>query len=351
MNIAFVCYFEPGRISGPTNSVTSLFNALKRIYGISGDIFTSSNKVEKNFLLNGCNIKTLKSFYSSTVNYDVVILAGIFDVEIFKIAMHCKKINVPYVISPRGNLSRLALNKSLIKKRFALLTYTGLLLKNSFGFHFLTSDEYKYSVKYSGEYFFSSNGTELIKSERVTTNKENIILFIGRLDINHKGLDLLLNSLVLIKEYILENNWKIILCGPDSVNDKRKLLDLILKNDISEIISINEPVTGIEKEKLLARSAIFVHPSRYEGQPQAVIEAMVNGCIPALTVGANMSQSIPSFLKISEFNSHDYSKLLIESIRLAADGENFDTIKNYSNKNFTWDKSATDFYNGLKKLL
>jgi len=85
----------------------------------------------------------------------------------------------------------------------------------------------------------------------------------------HKGLDLLLKSVELFKKQ--KKNIYLDLIGEGT---DRGLLEKMTKS-----LGINEQVTfygkkiGREKEEIIKKSDVFVHPSRWDGMPLAVLEA------------------------------------------------------------------------------
>ncbi|WP_421941590.1 glycosyltransferase family 4 protein [Pedobacter sp.] len=102
-----------------------------------------------------------------------------------------------------------------------------------------------------------------------TLQKENIILSVGRLSVE-KGHDILLKAAV---NSCLEN-WKIVIVG-----------DGPLMNDYRHFIAENGLVGKIEllgrKTDVInyySKAKIFVLPSRFEGFPNAILEAMARGC-------------------------------------------------------------------------
>jgi GalNAc-alpha-(1->4)-GalNAc-alpha-(1->3)-diNAcBac-PP-undecaprenol alpha-1,4-N-acetyl-D-galactosaminyltransferase len=105
------------------------------------------------------------------------------------------------------------------------------------------------------------------KSEGET--RQNIILSVGRLT-HEKGHDLLLNSFSLIKK----KGWILNIIG-DGAN-KEKLIELTKELEISDSVFFLGKQKNIES--YLSQSSIFVMPSRTEGFPNALCEAMISGC-------------------------------------------------------------------------
>jgi len=95
---------------------------------------------------------------------------------------------------------------------------------------------------------------------------EFVYIFIGRF-INQKGVDILLNAFVKVK------TGHLFLVGDGT--DKDKLQQLAVRLDIQKRVSF----LGIRQDipNLLALADCFVLPSRYEGLPMVLIEAIVSG--------------------------------------------------------------------------
>lgn len=102
------------------------------------------------------------------------------------------------------------------------------------------------------------------------TDKENIVLAVGRLGDHLKGFDRLIDAWALVTE----PHWKLVIAGGNETDDPA------LTNKIKEL-NIHNKVHFIGKvediDKVYAKSAIFVIPSRSEGFPNALAEAMCAG--------------------------------------------------------------------------
>lgn len=98
--------------------------------------------------------------------------------------------------------------------------------------------------------------------------RENFILAVGRLNDHLKGFDRLIEALVLMK-----NDWHLYLAGGDEEGIELKTLakNLGVENRIKFLGKVKE------MDELYARAGIFVIPSRSEGFPNALVEAMAAG--------------------------------------------------------------------------
>jgi glycosyltransferase involved in cell wall biosynthesis len=132
-----------------------------------------------------------------------------------------------------------------------------------------------------------SNGvdTELYKPD--ISKKDNgkfRICFISNFEL-HKGWREILECAVLLKNEQSNYPYEIIMAGKwRDDNDKKFGMDYVNRNNISEIVSFKESITGDDKIRLLQSSHLFLMPTsyRYEGQPWAIIEAMACG-LPVVT--------------------------------------------------------------------
>lgn len=351
MNIAFFCFFEKNRISGPSNSITMLSKELSSEHDIQADVFTTSTKVKSGFKINSVKIRAFDDFFVNSRSYDLVVLSGLFDINTFRVALFCVRNNIKYILSPRSNLMKEALKKSFIKKKLALCSYAKFVLNNAASIHFLNVEERNNSLDLGVDSFISRNGLSLINCDlEEFNNRKNQIVFIGRLDVHHKGIDLLIDAIHLLKHELIKGNWQVFLIGPDSVNNKNDIYRKITFLGLENIVKIISEKVGVEKQKILMESKVFVHPSRYEGQPQSVIEAMSCGLIPVVTPGSNMMQDIIKFFPISRFEKKEYSDLLLQAMNNLSPNIPIE-ISNYARCSFTWQIAASEFMSGVLPIM
>lgn len=98
---------------------------------------------------------------------------------------------------------------------------------------------------------------------------ENIVLGVGR-HYHVKGLDRLIEAFAQLKG----NDWKLVIAGNYGPHTK-ELYNLVEKFGIVDKVEFLGAVKEIDK--IFAKAKIFVLPSRSEGFPNALIEAMGNG--------------------------------------------------------------------------
>ena len=121
------------------------------------------------------------------------------------------------------------------------------------------------------------------------SDEEFNIIFLGRID-NDKGLNVLFNSLVLLKSEI---NFKFYVAGtgPDASeflsNCKSNLLDNF------EYLGV---LNNEEKNQVLGKCHLFILPSLYEGLPNALLESMAFGLVPLVTSVGSIPEVIQNDL-------------------------------------------------------
>ncbi|HXX57184.1 MAG TPA: glycosyltransferase family 4 protein [Thermodesulfovibrionales bacterium] len=105
--------------------------------------------------------------------------------------------------------------------------------------------------------------------------ESDYILYLGRIDIHHKGLDILIRA---FQEVAFEFS-KIRLVVAGDGRDRKKLSQLLttLPERTRENIVLQGWVDGDEKESLISNALFLVVPSRYETQGIVALEAMACG--------------------------------------------------------------------------
>lgn len=108
------------------------------------------------------------------------------------------------------------------------------------------------------------------------SDEEFNIIFLGRLD-NNKGLNVLFNSLMLLKSEI-DFKFYVAGTGPDANVFLSKCKNNLLDN--FEYLGV---LNTDRKNQVLERCHLFILPSLFEGLPNALLESMAFGLVPLVT--------------------------------------------------------------------
>ncbi len=180
----------------------------------------------------------------------------------------------------------------------------------------------------------------------VTPIDGDYILFLSRIDIYTKGLDLLIRAFEEIGAEFPE--IKLILAGYEF--DKFQELISDSNSPVKKRIDYAGFVTGDEKVRLLSRARIFVLPSRHESSPISILESAACGKpvivsdIPELAFVSREGFGI-SFPSGSAAELSDKMRLLLSDIKKR---EVLGKRARESAAQFLWDDIAIQFEDVLK---
>lgn len=113
------------------------------------------------------------------------------------------------------------------------------------------------------------NGIELPKR---LTKKMKHILFIGRLEFDQKGFDLMLPAFAKSQT---KNKMPLIIAGGGQ--DEKRIKSLVKELDIEKCVHFAGKVQGSKKNRLISEAAMVIVPSRFETRSQTALEAMAFG--------------------------------------------------------------------------
>lgn len=122
---------------------------------------------------------------------------------------------------------------------------------------------------------------------------KKIFLFLGRLNIVQKGLDLLIKGFYHAKTDLKDS--ALVLVGPDWKGSRAKINRWIEQYGLEESVYPIGPAYGKEKFDIIASSDVFVHTSRWEGLPFAVLEALACGKPCLLTEATNLGDYLVNY--------------------------------------------------------
>lgn len=117
--------------------------------------------------------------------------------------------------------------------------------------------------------------------------------FIGRLDVMHKGLDILIAAWGRTRS--ARKRSALTIAGPGSDATRRRLASLVSRYGVNGSVHIAPEIHGSAKQRLLAETSWFLHPSRWEGLPVAPIEAMALGIPVVVSRSTNLGPLVESY--------------------------------------------------------
>jgi glycosyltransferase involved in cell wall biosynthesis len=178
-------------------------------------------------------------------------------------------------------------------------------------------------------------------------NNTRIILFVGRLLLWRKGLNTLFKAFKDLVEK--ENGYKLFLIGYQEPNDKKYLRKNIIDNNISNFVTIKEPMEREELKKYYCNADLFVFPSINEGSPRVLKEALSCGT-PALVSDLPGNRIVDDNSNIlSFFQPNNNKELGNKIVELLSNKKKLENLGNLSRKhmveNFTPKIISKKLYN------
>lgn len=287
---------------------------------------------------------------------DIVVFEQVYCIYFVRFAKELLKNKIPYIIIPRCSLTYLAQKKERVKKIIANFLFFNNFIKKSNAIQYLTEKEYIDSKEqFENKYFILPNGFSNIDKieKKIWDNAETLNgIYIGRLDIFHKGLDLLINACKEIKDVLINHNVNIRLYGSASSNQNRILDELINKSDLNSIISINPPVFNKDKVNVCMEADFFIMTSRFEGLSMGMIEALSYGLPIVASEGTNMKDIIERY-NAGWGCETDKDSIKNTLIKLISEK---DLLKQKSNnaiqlsKKYDWGIIASEFHNIIEGI-
>jgi len=236
---------------------------------------------------------------------DIIHIHDIYEIKSLAFIFYAKKHDIKVFVSPRGNLSDVALSRNKLKKMIYINFCFNLFMKKIDGFIALNDGEKeiinkRYKKKKvliigngidNNDHYFNKFQLSYVEKNKAC---EINIGYIGRLEIHIKGLDLLISSFLNFNKKFYGANVKLTIIGAHS--EKTKSIDFFKKieSEIKDksLIDIKGPLFNDDKFFELSKFDIFVHPSRTEGMPNAVLEAMSMGIPCMVSPQTNMGPII-----------------------------------------------------------
>lgn len=298
-----------------------------------------------------------KHMSESRSHYDVVLLHGMFNPQVLGMAMFLVHHNIPYVVCPHDPYHPALLEKHRLRKR-VYRPFEVELLDQSVAVHVLSRRHIVHLRRFgsTAPVIVSPNGFDpmdlALSVGRRYSRKGVRMLYLGRLDLHHKGLDILLKGVA--KLGLSERKmFKLTLMGPD-IGDGKTLEDLVVSLKIENLVTFRPPDFDRTPGEIISGYDWLVLPSRFDGFGLSALEAMIVGT-PVLVSG---EAGIAEHVEKSEGgmivgpDPEAIATGIRTIINCRSQWEEFGVRgRDYAVKYLTWKASAGQFLRDLRKFM
>jgi len=191
------------------------------------------------------------------------------------------------------------------------------------------------------------NGVHLPRMLKARDKKH--ILFIGRIEVNQKGLDLLLKAYSLISEKI---NYKLAIAGTGIDNELNKLKNMIASLNLKDRVEMLGRIKGAKKDDAFKKAAFVVMSSRFETFPLVALEALsYNLPIVSFNIGGLKWLPAKHCAKAKPFCEKNLSQKILklsqdDELRQKMGG----TAREFASQ-FNWGNRAKEYENFITEIL
>ncbi len=246
---------------------------------------------------------------------DLVVFNECYRIDYIPIARNLKKHSIPFIIVPHGELRKEAQQKKYLKKLVANFLIFNHFINSAKAVQCLSEIEME-NTKFGKHKFVCTNGVSKPVQRKTEFNKDKVkFIFIGRLEWRVKGLDILIDAVKSIEDYMKEHNCSVDIYGP---GDERRMAvqAMIDEKNLGELITLHHEISGLEKEKKMLDADIFIQTSRHEGMPMGLLEALSYGMPCLITEGTALGQFVSDYDAgwVSATEAQSLSQVIIQSV-------------------------------------
>ncbi|MGQ9505217.1 MAG: glycosyltransferase [Thermogutta sp.] len=303
MNILHVAPIHSEKISGIRQSTVSLAKAQNVIEGTRVGLLISSNDTAE-WRLSEVPVVTkhrllqhrwagswVDRIAGAMFRPDLVVFHSTFIPFHARLAKELKPRGIPYIICPRGGMTREALAYKAWKKWLGRHGFFDNMVAGATAIQYLTQGEFEQSGDWGRPVLIVGNGVwppdEAQRAHPGSKPGRNF-LFVGRLHVEHKGLDILIDAVARCQAELRKNRVQVRIVGPDCYGSATWLVREITQRSLNDIVILKGPVEGEAKAREYKAADLFLHISRSEGHPTAVLEALSYGLPVLVTPQTNV---------------------------------------------------------------
>ncbi|CAH2406458.1 glycosyltransferase [Mesorhizobium escarrei] len=204
----------------------------------------------------------------------------------------------PYVISPHGMLDPWAVRNSRLKKYLVTKAYEAAHLREAAAFHALCEPEAAairaFGIK--NPIHVVPNGVDLPKGgvgkaapwKGRIPEEAKVMLFLGRIHPKKNLIAFISAWSRATSDRKGTASWRLIIAGWDQGGHEQELKSLVKTLGIEKTVVFTGPLFGDMKDSAFRNADAFVLPSKSEGVPVSVLEALSYGKPVLMTTACNL---------------------------------------------------------------
>lgn len=284
---------------------------------------------------------------------DLIVFHEVYQRKLLSIFSLAMKKKLPYVIIPHGCLTNAAQNKKHLKKLAGNFLVYNRIIRGAKGLQCLSEREMDETV-FDNYKFIGTNGVNVKKAEKSFSSDGVNFLYIGRLDIEIKGFDILIGAISKCKKFLYENNCHFSAYGPNDDRSFEQIQKMIVQNGVGNLIKLHGPIIGEKKAEKLRQADCFIQCSRTEGMSMGILEALATGLPCILTKGTGVSETV--YDSRAGWKCENTVSSVADAIQEAVKNkavfpEYSENAVRLAEENYTWSKVAGDAISEYKKLI
>ena len=215
--------------------------------------------------------------------FDLIQIQSVWALHYHTLIKMARKLNIPYIVTPRGMLEPWSLSQKKWKKKIGWWLYQRDDLQKAACIYTTAEMEARHIRELGIKVPISviPNGIEN-DAYPCRTTKDGIkkqVLFLSRIHVK-KGIELLIEAWEkLIPEF---RGWNLKIVGNGESEYILSLRKMVSDKNLQNSIEISDPVFGAAKNKIYNESSLFCLPSYSENFGMVIAEAMSCG-VPVIT--------------------------------------------------------------------
>jgi glycosyltransferase involved in cell wall biosynthesis len=202
---------------------------------------------------------------------DLLVLHSGWVYHNVRAARSAARTGVPYLLTPHGAYDPNIFRRRMRSKRLWWKVFEQDLVSRARAIHVFFEeqrDELR-QLGYGGPVIIAPTGLTT-PDFKMQADRSEFLLWMGRFDIEIKGIDLLLHALASLHP---SARPRTLLHGPDWRGGKEQTRRLVRELDLDDRVTIGPPLYGSQKWDALRNCRLFIFPSRWEGQGLIALEA------------------------------------------------------------------------------